>query len=370
MSLLTGSKPAWVTDSPGSTAVQPLEPLRMITRQHAAHGFPPYWPLRLVCGINTDGGMFTPTPGVLKKTRLEDIFNHELTSLPTSLFDMNGFPRETNKHTLAEFLWSGDNVPATPPRAQSHENVKQILDGGSLLHRLPPRGSSYRELIEMYVTFVSRKYTDATIIFDGYCSGPGTKDMTHLHRNKGMVGRSVTFTFTDDIVLCEKKEVFLSNPHNKQQFLHLLSSAFEARGFVTFLRTGREMQTTPSNSSGISRRCPPAAFKVLPPTSSAARYHSYRVYFQVQEWANLAEKGELLPENWGWELRENQLLPVTMDLPPAPEVLLNIINCSCKKDCSSGKCSCRKHGLACTTACGECHGISCTNSVQFEDSEM
>lgn len=115
-------------------------------------------------------------------------------------------------------------MPA-PPHSQ---DVKHILDGGSLLHRLPwPRESSYRELTEMYVAFVSRKYTDATIIFDGYCSGPGTKDMTHLCRNKGMVGRNVAFTA--DIILCEKKEVFLSNSDNKQQFLHLLSGDFEAK---------------------------------------------------------------------------------------------------------------------------------------------
>ena len=108
--------------------------------------------------------------------------------------------------------------------------------------------------------------------------------------------------------------------------------------------------------------------KVLPPTSSAARYHSYRVYFQVQEWAHLGGESDLLPEDWGWELRQNQLVPVATDIGPAPEDLLNIIRCNCRKDCSSGKCSCRKHGLTCTAACGECRGTSCLNSVQFEDS--
>lgn len=161
--------------------------------------------------------------------RLHEIFQHELTSLPTSLFDGSGFPGETNKHTLAEFLWSSEeSTPASLPS----ENIKYILDGGSLLHRLPwPKGSSYTDLVEMYVNFVSRKYKDANIIFDGYCSGPGTKDMTHLRRSKGMVGTNTAFTA--DMLLCEKKEHFLANAENKEQFLRLLGSAFEARGFAT-----------------------------------------------------------------------------------------------------------------------------------------
>lgn len=133
--------------------------------------------------------------------RLHEIFQHELTSLPTSLFGGSGFPREANKHTLTEFLWSSEeSTPASLPC----ENIKYILDGGSLLHRLPwPKGSSYTDLVEMYVNFVSRKYEDANIIFDGYCSGPGTKDMTHLRRSKGMVGTNIAFTA--DMLLCEKK---------------------------------------------------------------------------------------------------------------------------------------------------------------------
>ncbi|KAK7109451.1 hypothetical protein V1264_013491 [Littorina saxatilis] len=109
--------------------------------------------------------------------------------------------------------------------------------------------------------------------------------------------------------------------------------------------------------------------KVLPPTSAAAKYHSYRVFYQVQEWACLGTSLELMPEEWGFQLQRGQLLPVHTDIPPAPEELMNIIRCGCTTDCSSQRCSCRKVGLSCTTACGQCRGISCLNSMLPMDEE-
>lgn len=103
--------------------------------------------------------------------------------------------------------------------------------------------------------------------------------------------------------------------------------------------------------------------KVLPPTSAAAKYHSFRVYYQVQEWACLGIDLELMPEEWGWYLHQGQLLPTQTDIPPAPEDLLNVIRCSCTTDCATQRCSCRKVGLSCTSACGGCRGSSCLNSM-------
>lgn len=97
----------------------------------------------------------------------------------------------------------------------------------------------------------------------------------------------------------------------------------------------------------------------LPPTSAAAKFHNLRVYYQVQDWKG---NTSLLPEDWDWQLQGGQLLPALTDLQPAPPVLLDIIRCKCKTDCSSSRCSCRKHGLECSSACSECHGILCSNS--------
>lgn len=83
-----------------------------------------------------------------------------------------------------------------------------------------------------------------------------------------------------------------------------------------------------------------------------------------QHWID--SSNNLVPEQWVWRLSSGRLEPCTTDLPPAPEVLLNVIRCKCKTDCLSQRCSCRKHGLECSLACDECKGLNCTNSPSLE----
>ena len=98
----------------------------------------------------------------------------------------------------------------------------------------------------------------------------------------------------------------------------------------------------------------------LPPTSGAARFHSMRVFLQVKQWQG--EDGNLSIEDWGWKLRGNQVCPITTELPAAPENLLKMIRCNCSTDCSNARCTCRKHGLDFSLACGRCRGTGCSNS--------
>ena len=98
----------------------------------------------------------------------------------------------------------------------------------------------------------------------------------------------------------------------------------------------------------------------LPRTCSAAGYHSLRVFHQVQQWKGVA----LPPQDWGWRLADGRLVPQRTDLPAAHASLLEIVRCRCKSDCSSQKCTRRKHGLECSAACGSCIGQSCANSAQ------
>ena len=53
-------------------------------------------------------------------------------------------------------------------------------------------------------------------------------------------------------------------------------------------------------------------------------------------------------EDLGWKLSGNQVIPVTTDLPAAPESLLKMIRCNCATDCASARRSCRKHVLDCS----------------------
>ena len=106
--------------------------------------------------------------------------------------------------------------------------------------------------------------------------------------------------------------------------------------------------------------------QTLPPTSAAARYHSMRVYLQVQQWMGIYYLKET---EWGWMEKDGHLFPVMTDLPPAPQDLMRIIRCNCTTDCSTARCSCRKHNLECSPACGQCRGVGCCNSSVAESSE-
>lgn len=102
----------------------------------------------------------------------------------------------------------------------------------------------------------------------------------------------------------------------------------------------------------------------LAPTESAAKYHFLRVHLQVIEWKTLMSV-QLNPLDWGWKLSNGNYDPVMTDLSAAPDNILRFIRCNCnsskKNPCSTNTCSCRKHGLPCVSACGDCNGVDCEN---------
>ena len=54
-----------------------------------------------------------------------------------------------------------------------------------------------------------------------------------------------------------------------------------------------------------------------------------------------------------WKVTEGQVLPRMTDLPAAQESLLQMIKGNCSSDCASALgCTCHKHGLECSPACG------------------
>ena len=63
------------------------------------------------------------------------------------------------------------------------------------------------------------------------------------------------------------------------------------------------------------------------------------------------------------------VMPVLTDMPPAPDDLLKIIRCNCQTDCSNMRCTCRKHNVKCSVACGNCRGSGCTNSDRLEEDD-
>lgn len=112
----------------------------------------------------------------------------------------------------------------------------------------------------------------------------------------------------------------------------------------------------------ISRVSLSSSFQLasLPPTSAAAKQHSFRTYHTVQEWMGRP----LQPTAWGWKL-EDILIPVETDHPIAPDCLLNMISCGCKADSCGASCGCRKMGVHCSAMCTNCSGKTCKNAAQM-----
>ncbi|GBL90244.1 hypothetical protein AVEN_130356-1 [Araneus ventricosus] len=102
----------------------------------------------------------------------------------------------------------------------------------------------------------------------------------------------------------------------------------------------------------------------LPPTEAAARQHSFRTYHQVQQWYG----NEQNAEQWGWNRNKNGLIPVSTLEPPAPETLLKLISCKCKKGCQKA-CRCRKARLKCSVICTNCSGACDTSQVPSHDND-
>ncbi|VDI80459.1 Hypothetical predicted protein [Mytilus galloprovincialis] len=58
----------------------------------------------------------------------------ELSSFPSSLFEVNGLPKQAAKATLADVIWNmGDCQAQEIPET----NIVHVIDGGSLLNRIP-----------------------------------------------------------------------------------------------------------------------------------------------------------------------------------------------------------------------------------------
>lgn len=62
------------------------------------------------------------------------------------------------------------------------------------------------------------------------------------------------------------------------------------------------------------------SLEALPPTEGAAKHHAFRVFYQIQLWLG---KANLKATDWGWQVKNNHLIPVRSTLPPIPQQLLN-----------------------------------------------
>ena len=158
---------------------------------------------------------------------LNEIMKYELCTYPPALFEKSFVLRTTNKSTLVNALTNHNNVKMQPApfHATPPADVKHVIDGGALLHRVGwKKGETYAFLMHQYKKYLTSRYPHSSaIIFDGY-SNPSTKD--------SILQRRYQETSTDVDVQPQHKcdterERFLSNPTNKSSFIHQLSDTLQ-----------------------------------------------------------------------------------------------------------------------------------------------
>ena len=106
----------------------------------------------------------------------------------------------------------------------------------------------------------------------------------------------------------------------------------------------------------------PPPLKKLPPTDANLQLHVLRAHLQMLLWKAADQRDP--PEearniaNFGWNIEGCTITPAVSTAPVAPQVLLDVVSCSCTaeyKACSSTRCSCNSAGLSCTDYC-KCEG--------------
>ena len=104
----------------------------------------------------------------------------------------------------------------------------------------------------------------------------------------------------------------------------------------------------------------------LPPTPAAFHYKVLRAHFVCRIWKQSGYQIMSLPDvtNYGWNLRDGKLIPITTDRPPAPAAIVELCLCKCKTNCISNRCVYKKNDLRCTELC---FCTDCQNDECFED---
>ena len=213
--------------------------------------------------------LFTRLTVLAERTENVSIYlKYELAPIPTALFK-DSFMRKPQKSTLANYLTSflqkkkgrkrkldknEKELPTKSVRFEIEEeereeehlqeateendetNVKEanevfVIDGGCLLHRVVwfTKGN-YEDVIKQYSNYIKSKYGESVIVFDGYLSGPSTKDHEHRRRMKGNKG-CANINVAKNMKVYESQNTFLANDHNKKAFIDLLKEHLEDLGY-------------------------------------------------------------------------------------------------------------------------------------------
>ena len=118
------------------------------------------------------------------------------------------------------------------------------------------------------------------------------------------------------------------------------------------------------NQKGISsvNEASKTSFKMHENKSESAmqpKKHMLRSNYQpVWKWSLISNPDTPLPVGYGWQMDGDHLIIDWMDLSPAPDEVLKLTHCSCRKsECQTSACSCLNNELPCSELCKctDCH---------------
>ena len=108
--------------------------------------------------------------------------------------------------------------------------------------------------------------------------------------------------------------------------------------------------------------------QLLPPNQDSLDQHIRQANYQCHIWRHTAQPVLNLSSfrEHGWKVDEDgNVLVNWLTIAPAPESLLKLVNCKCRKGCENNRCSCVKAGLNCSQLC-KCLGCKNNNGDNIE----
>ena len=102
--------------------------------------------------------------------------------------------------------------------------------------------------------------------------------------------------------------------------------------------------------------------EVLPTCQNELKQHMLRANYQSAVWRRALESNPIYPsiENHGWKMTTERIEIQSMTCRPAPDEVLDLPSCYCKRGCQPEKCSCLTNILKCTDLCGceDCENVA------------
>lgn len=105
----------------------------------------------------------------------------------------------------------------------------------------------------------------------------------------------------------------------------------------------------------------------MPPNKDALCLHVKRANYQAAIYKRALDPHPVVPSphGHGWKVNSDDIFIHWMDLPPAPNSVMELAHCPCKKSqCAKGKCSCLENNLLCTDLC------KCSNCENMQSDQQ